>query len=275
MKRIFLAIGILFGITTSVHAQTVMDVAQKQGANIFYGIIKKSEKLWAAANAAQGAKGSMAPYTVFAPTDAALKPYLSGDKEELKDMIQLLVVPGREINNKEELDDDTLPTVGGELLLIQGDNISLEDGSNSVSIVGGPHKASNGVVYMIDGMIKANGGDTPKAVHEKPEETKKIEPTESVGGLIGSLIAKKKMELQQPAKSTSFAQMQSNPLPAQEAQELTSTLKSLTDAVASLDATIKNSAQASNTHFEPMHLEKTPGKIGANGAVALPKIKIK
>jgi hypothetical protein len=112
----------------------------------------------------------MAPYTVFVPTDAAIKPHLKKDKEALKDMFQLLVVPGRGVASKEKLAEDSLPTVGGELVVVKGDVVTLEDGGTTAKIVGGPHKASNGVVYEIDGMLSSDPG-SESGMTTKNEDT--------------------------------------------------------------------------------------------------------
>ena len=148
----------------------VMKVAQAKGHTVFYKMVMTSDKLGPAATAEEGAENSMAPFTVFVPTNKAIGAHKDTDKEKLKDMVKLLVVPGQKFASKEELAKDTVPTVAGTLLKVTGDKVTPEDGGNTVNIVDGPLKASNGVVYVIDEMLSTESGENTQSTNDAPPE---------------------------------------------------------------------------------------------------------
>ena len=161
MKRTLQTLILVALVCTSLQAEAenVVVKMKELGHTAFHGIITGSKKLNAAATAQEGAEGSAAPYTVFVPNNTAVSAQKDTDKEKLKDMVQLLVVPGEKMM---ELEDDTYaPILSGYMLSINKGKKTLatydsdaEKEIDTVHIVDGPHKTGNGAVYVIDRMLE-------------------------------------------------------------------------------------------------------------------------
>lgn len=106
------------------------------------------------------------PYTVFAPNNGAFSEFSKEELDELllpsskARLIQLLayhVVKGR-LTSDQLRDGQTLTNLTGQILTVhkQEDYITIEDGRGTVAdVIQGNVRASNGVVYSINKVLKA------------------------------------------------------------------------------------------------------------------------
>ncbi len=106
-----------------------------------------------------------APYTVFAPTDAAFSELPEADRRDLllpsskQKLIKILayhVVKGR-ITSDQLRDGQTLTNLTGQILLIhkQGNTITIEDGRGGVGeVIQSDIRTTNGVVYSINRVLQ-------------------------------------------------------------------------------------------------------------------------
>ena len=111
------------------------------------------------------------PFTVFAPTDDAFKGYkdldeLKKDKAKLADFLKAHVV-AKKVDAK--MDKTAKPMAGAEIALAMKDGkLTVNEKINVAKDV----TASNGVIHVVDAVIKA----AEKKPEIKPVEAKKEEP---------------------------------------------------------------------------------------------------
>lgn len=140
--------------TLVLEAKKVMEVAKDAGLTDFYKEVEESGLL-EHANKAIKDKGTMAPFTVFAPTNEAMKGLRSSsDQKEVRDIIKNHVVPLNQYNTVEDIPTDGVPSVGGELILRKDTTLFLEGSSLKATISGKPLLADNGVVYPLSGILR-------------------------------------------------------------------------------------------------------------------------
>ncbi len=160
MKKVILTLLAL--CPTIAVSSNVMDVAKENGYTAFYNEVKESGLLEHAIKPT-GEQGSMAPFTVFVPTNEAMKSLSEVNQKTVKDVIKFHVVPGQEYASPEDFPTDGIPTVGQQMIMVSGDNnttlnidesetqvhISSDDDGKALSF-----EADNGVIYIIDGVLK-------------------------------------------------------------------------------------------------------------------------
>ena len=105
------------------------------------------------------------PYTVFAPTNAALTDLpdnllsellLPSSKQKLVQFLAYHIVKGR-LTSDQLNDGQTLTNLTGQILVIhkQGDGLTIEDGRGNVAVViQSDVRATNGVVYSINKVLQ-------------------------------------------------------------------------------------------------------------------------
>jgi|GEM_PF-3700154 len=260
----------VLSLSTLCASGNVMDVAKKHGHVAFYKMIMASEKLKAAATAEIGGEKSLAPFTVFVPTNEAIMKYKDADKETLKEMVQLLVVPGQNFATRKALQEDTIPTVSGSLLSVEGDTIRPEEGGTQATIIDGPLPASNGVVYVIDAMLSEEEATTEPELPAEEEKTDKQEKQEEAADAAPATVTHKQPEKGtvqhvQPQTLVEQARLQKGLPLAHTASEratsaaplaaLNTSVKKLTDAVAGLTTQLKASRTSSRLDLQELEHE--------------------
>lgn len=138
--------------TTVASARDVVLTAQQLGHTTFHDAVHAAD-LYKHAKKQAGTDGSLAPFTVFVPTNKAFREANITDPAVKKRVITYHVVPGQEITDVRSIGSDGVPTVGEELLQSNGLTVGLEESSVRANIVQGPIKADNGVVYVVDKVI--------------------------------------------------------------------------------------------------------------------------
>lgn len=125
------------------------------------------------------------PYTIFAPANSAYDEISDADRTNMNDEAQksaslhYLVVEQevtaeelrREVENSNE--DYTLSTMQGEdiIVYIEGEDILLRDGSGNVArIIETDTNASNGIVHIIDGILRPTDPTTNAATMNREAE---------------------------------------------------------------------------------------------------------
>jgi len=169
----------LAGLSASYN---VMEVAREKGYTEFFQAVEKSGLLEHATKQ-EDEDGSMAPFTVFVPTNEAMEQLGEADEDEIKSLIKFHVVPGQKYTAPDEFPTDGIPTVGQQLIMVTGEDNStlfLEDSETQVTIVDGIHNdesfsANNGVCYIINGVLKPfeeveADSTTEETSHENGEE---------------------------------------------------------------------------------------------------------
>jgi uncharacterized surface protein with fasciclin (FAS1) repeats len=98
---------------------------------------------------------SVSPYTILVPTDGAIAQLPRGSIQGLspadkRRLVQNHVIAGRAV------DADAL--VSGQMVSLSGDTLNFSYGSNGIALVGSAiiiakYEGTNGVVYVIDGVL--------------------------------------------------------------------------------------------------------------------------
>ena len=141
-----------------VQADNVMEKAKSLGHTKFYTTVKDNGQLWGAATMSPDVDHpkNMSPFRVFVPTNDAMKAMDGLDEEGKEELIKLHVSPLDKdaFNSNEALADGDLPTVAGDAVVINGTTASVEESSVTANIVGTPHRTKNGIVHVIDAVLK-------------------------------------------------------------------------------------------------------------------------
>jgi len=152
MKKIALLFVALLACNavSMIAADDVVVTAQKQGCTGFYDAVVATG-IYENAKLDIGAPNSLAPFTVFVPSNNALATLASFDTHTKKKTITYHVVPGKKIMNPAEEMKDGVPTVGGLLLKAAGNTVFLDESKTIATITSAtPIEARNGVIYLID-----------------------------------------------------------------------------------------------------------------------------
>jgi len=157
--------------TTLLTGEDVALTAKNEGCSDFYDAVLASG-IYEHAKKQVGENDSLAPFTVFAPTNAACAALKELDPKEKKAILTLHVVPGRKITSPSDDMADGVATVGHQALIFKEKKVTLEDGTTSASIIKGPIEAQNGLVSVIDTVLFPAGKTAPKVEQKKaPEAT--------------------------------------------------------------------------------------------------------
>jgi len=199
MKKLssLLALALFVHATTFAETSDVVVTAKENGCSAFYEAVMQTG-LYEQAKKEVGADGSLAPFTVFAPTNEALEPLKKLDAKAQKHLLMYHVVPSKKIEKPLEDLKDGAPTVGEKLLKASGQSLFLDESDAKASIVKGPFTASNGLVYVIDALLTPAGQALP-IEHKQPEakEAEKPKPVEKP--------AEKTVEPAKPASTSTQA----------------------------------------------------------------------
>jgi len=171
MKTALRTLTLSLLVSTALCTDNVMEKAKELGHTTFYKEVEESGLLKHATKQPDE-DGSMAPFTVFVPDNAAWEALKNTDQESVKSLIKFHVVPGQAFKTKDELPTDGAPTVGEQLVIANGDTLYIEESKLKATIIDGPYETKNGVVYVINKVL------TP-ANFEKPETStteKDVEP---------------------------------------------------------------------------------------------------
>ncbi len=160
----------------------VVVTAKTEGYSAFHDAVMQAG-IYDHAKKDEGESGSLAPFTVFVPTNEAFESIKSLDAKKQKKYITYHVVPGKKIEKPEEVMKDGVPTVGEKLLFSSDGTIFLDESETKAKITKGPITAKNGVLYIIDKVLLPAGEKLPevKKAEDKPEakEPKPEPKTES------------------------------------------------------------------------------------------------
>ena len=165
--------ALLCTLTGLLSASDVVMTAKEHGHTAFHDAVHAAG-LYDHAQKAEGEEGSMAPFTVFVPTNKAFEKIASLDDKEKKGLITFHVAPGQKIASRADMPRDGIGTVGEELLNTDGTTIGLADSSVRAKIIGGPIQASNGVLYIIDTVLIPEGMDVPTQEPATPQATQHL-----------------------------------------------------------------------------------------------------
>lgn len=169
IKHSFLLV--FLSASTLCNAQTVVDLAARKGHTAFAQAVKAAG-LYDHAQKAEGVDGSMAPFTVLVPNNKAFDALSGLDADKKKKLVMFHVIPGQKLESAAAITADGVPTVGEQLVMGDGTKIHLDESTTTATIIGGPHQASNGVIYEIDTVLLPSGMDTtPKAAASSKEAT--------------------------------------------------------------------------------------------------------
>ena len=151
MKQLIAALFLCMGITVSVSAQSILEIAQSQdGLSTFVKALEAADM-----TATLDGEG---PYTVFAPSDEAFAALPEGtlesllapeNKDQLVKVLSYHVVPGKMVST--DLTDGKSPTVHGDDV-----EVTVADSGvkvNDANVVSADIEGSNGVIHMIDKVI--------------------------------------------------------------------------------------------------------------------------
>lgn len=158
MNRLLLLL--LSSCFMTLAARDVVLVAQDAGHTAFHDAVQAAD-LYKHAKKKEGENGSMAPFTVFVPTNAAFAKIATLPKKEQLGLIPYHVVPGQKIELLQSMAGNDMPTVGEVLLQTDGTHLNLADSATKAKIVGSPLPADNGIVYVIDAVLLPEGTSVP------------------------------------------------------------------------------------------------------------------
>jgi uncharacterized surface protein with fasciclin (FAS1) repeats len=162
LSRLFLLTTSLTTIVCSISASDVVLTAKAEGYTAFHDAVVQAG-LYEHAKKNVGEKNSMAPFTVFVPTNEAFAALKNVSADEQKKLITFHVVPGKKIEKPAEEMKSGVPTVGEQLLFMADEKIFLEDSEHKAAIIKGPITAQNGTLYIIDHVIAPAGTALPSA----------------------------------------------------------------------------------------------------------------
>jgi hypothetical protein len=146
----------------------VVVTAKNEGYTSFHDAVM-SAGIYEHAKKNEGETGSLAPFTVFVPTNDALAAIKTLDAKKQKKYITYHVVPGKKIEKPDEAMKEGVGTVGEKLLFAASGEVYLDESKTKAKIIKGPIAASNGVLYVIDQVLLPAGEELPAP--EKPTIT--------------------------------------------------------------------------------------------------------
>jgi len=243
-------------------AADVVVTAKTEGYTAFHDAVM-SAGLYEHAKKNEGEAGSLAPFTVFVPTDEALAAIKTLDAKKQKKYITYHVVPGKKIEKPDEAMKDGVGTVGEKLLFAAGGEVYLDESKTKAKVIKGPIAASNGMVYVIDHVLLPAGEELPAT--EKPAEKHEEKAVETEVKAEARPVEKPAaVAAPAPAVAVTPTPIQlMMPMPAQPqeaitektAQTLTSTMTQLTQSIQLLIHVIQ---QAQNPIEAPAPADKVP-----------------
>lgn len=161
MKQQYIILSCIV-LTTSLAygSNDVVLTAKSEGYTAFHDAVMQAG-LYEHAKKDVGEKHSMAPFTVFVPTNEAFTALKDVPADQQKKLITFHVIPGKKIEKPAEEMASGVPTVGEQLLFMKDEKIFLDESESKASIVKGPIAAKNGVIYIIDHVIAPAGTTLP------------------------------------------------------------------------------------------------------------------
>lgn len=152
----------------------VVVTAKTEGYSAFHDAVM-SAGIYEHAKKNEGDAGSLAPFTVFVPTNEAFEAIKSLDAKKLKKYITYHVVPGKRLEKLDETMKDGVGTVGEKLLFSQNGELFLDESKTKAKVTKGPITASNGLIYVIDHVLLPAEDAAPAA--QKPAATPAVAAT--------------------------------------------------------------------------------------------------
>jgi len=138
----------------------VVVTAQTEGYSAFHDAVMHAG-IYDHAKKNEGESGSLAPFTVFVPTNEAFEAIKNLDAKKQKKYITYHVVPGKKIEKPEAEMKDGVGTVGEKLLFATDGTIFLDESKTKAKIIKGPITAKNGLLYIIDQVLLPAGEELP------------------------------------------------------------------------------------------------------------------
>lgn len=164
-------------LTLAIHdahptaSEDVVMTAKAEGYSAFHDAVMET-KIYEHAKKDPKDEGSMAPFTIFVPTNesfAAVNNLKGIDPKVEKKIITCHVVPGKKIEKLSDELSEGASTVGQQLIYYKEDKLFLDESDVKATIVKGPIEARNGMVYVIDKVLAPAGVTLPKAEKEATE----------------------------------------------------------------------------------------------------------
>lgn len=171
MKTHYIFLPLIFLVGSySLAAEDVVLTAKTEGCTVFHDAVMYAG-LYEHAKKEVGEKHSMAPFTVFVPTNDAFNAIKDLPEHEQKKLIPFHVVPGKKIQNPAEDMKTGASTVGEQLLFMKDSKLFLDESETHATITKGPITAKNGVIYIIDHILAPAGTTLPTIQTESPANT--------------------------------------------------------------------------------------------------------
>jgi uncharacterized surface protein with fasciclin (FAS1) repeats len=148
----------------------VVVTAKTEGYTAFHDAVMSSG-LYEHAKKSEGEGGSLAPFTVFVPTNDSLAAIKTLDAKKQKKYITYHVVPGKKIEKPDDAMKEGVSTVGEKLLFAAGGQVYLDESKTKATIIKGPIAASNGVLYVIDHVLLPAEQTTPTQTQAPAQST--------------------------------------------------------------------------------------------------------
>jgi hypothetical protein len=168
MKTHYIFLSLIFLATSyGLAAEDVVLKAEKEGCTAFHDAVMKTG-LYEHAKKEIGEKHSMAPFTVFVPTNDACSVLKDLPQDQQKKLLPFHVVPGKQIENPAEEMKTGVSTVGEQLLFMKDSKLFLDESETHATIIKGPIAAKNGVIYIIDHILAPAGTTLPTTHTESP-----------------------------------------------------------------------------------------------------------
>lgn len=181
---LILACCCILSLSARDGARDVVLTARDLGHTAFHEAVVAAD-LYKHAKKKPGEDGSMAPFTVFVPTNKAFAALKGVDAKTKKGLITFHVVPGQEVKQLSDIDADGVPTVGEQLLQFDGTTVGLEDSDVRAKVIGGPIAGNNGVIYVIDTVLMPAGMNVPTSV--QPAKAKNVAPLTKKADVVQQL----------------------------------------------------------------------------------------
>ncbi|MDQ5890734.1 MAG: hypothetical protein QG604_608 [Candidatus Dependentiae bacterium] len=248
--------------TLTAATDDVVITAQKAGYTAFHEAVVAAG-VYEHAKKDPGEKGSLAPFTVFVPTNEAFDGIKDVDAKKKKKLITFHVVPGKKIAKPADDMKSGVGTVGEQLLFAANDTVFLDDSETKAKITKGPIEARNGVLYVIDKVLLPAGEGTPKSEEPKKEEVKKEEkhkaeePKKAEPAPVAPLIVA-------PVHTADTM-----PITERTAQALTASVTQLTQSIQLLIHVIQQAQAAEPVSQQTAPISPIPAAVPAAGFAAL------
>jgi|GEM_PF-1970672 len=205
---------IVLATSYSMVAEDVVLTAKTSGCTLFHDAVMHAG-LYEHAKKEVGEKHSMAPFTVFVPTNDAFNAIKDLPDHDQKKLIPFHVVPGKKIENPSEEMKTGVSTVGEQLLFMKDSKLFLDESETHATIIKGPIAAKNGVIYIIDHILVPAGTTLPTAHTKSPESSPVTQPAEPATPHTHSNEDEEEEIPQQKAASTPVAPPTQTAIPVQ------------------------------------------------------------